>query len=40
MTQIEHARAGQITPEMEAVARDERLEPTLVREEGCDGGGW
>ena len=33
MTQIEQARAGTITPEMEAVARDEHLQPELVREE-------
>ncbi len=33
MTQIEQARAGTITPEMEAVARSERLDPTFIRDE-------
>jgi len=33
MTQIEQARDGVITPEMEEVARDERLAPELVRRE-------
>ncbi len=33
MTQIEHARAGQVTPQMEAVARAEQLDPELVRAE-------
>jgi phosphomethylpyrimidine synthase len=33
MTQIEYARLGQITPEMEFVARRENLEPELVRSE-------
>ncbi len=33
MTQIEQARAGTLTPEMELVARDEHLDAELVREE-------
>jgi phosphomethylpyrimidine synthase len=33
MTQIEAARMGHITPEIEAVATAERLDPALVREE-------
>src|SRR5947209_2346732 len=33
MTQIESARAGHITPEMEFVARREDLEPELIRDE-------
>jgi phosphomethylpyrimidine synthase len=33
VTQIEYARAGQVTPEIEAVARAEQLDPELVREE-------
>src|SRR5205823_10113783 len=37
MTQIEAARAGQITPEMEFVARREDLEPGLVRAEVARG---
>ncbi len=37
MTQIEQARAGQITAEMEAVARSERLAPELVRDEVARG---
>ena len=37
MTQIEEARAGTVTPEMEAVARSERLEPELVRDEVARG---
>ncbi len=37
MTQIEHARAGVVTPEMESVARDERLQPALVRDEVARG---
>ncbi|MGD0517882.1 MAG: phosphomethylpyrimidine synthase ThiC [Thermoguttaceae bacterium] len=37
MTQIEQAIAGVITPEMEAVARDERLQPELVRAEVARG---
>ena len=37
ITQLELARAGQITPEMEFVAEREQLEPTLVREEVAAG---
>ena len=37
MTQIEQARAGTISPEMEAVARDEHLEAEQVREEVARG---
>jgi phosphomethylpyrimidine synthase len=37
MTQIEQAVAGVITPEMEAVARDERLQPELIRAEVARG---
>jgi len=37
MTQIEQARAGAITPEMEAVARSEQLDPELVRSEVARG---
>jgi phosphomethylpyrimidine synthase len=37
MTQIEQARAGHITPEIEAVARTEQLDPALVREEVARG---
>ncbi|MGO8753192.1 MAG: phosphomethylpyrimidine synthase ThiC [Thermoguttaceae bacterium] len=37
MTQIEEARAGRVTPEMEAVARDERLDPELIRNEVAQG---
>ncbi len=37
MTQIEQARAGIVTPEMEAVARDERLQPEVVRDEVARG---
>ncbi len=37
MTQIEQARSGNITPEMEAVAECERLEPELVRSEVAAG---
>src|SRR3954452_4197889 len=33
MTQIEEARKGRITPEMEFVARREKLEPETVRDE-------
>ena len=40
MTQIETARAGHITPEIEAVARAERLEPGLVCAARWPGGGW
>ena len=37
MTQIEDARAGRVTPEIEAVARAEQLEPELVRDEVARG---
>ncbi len=37
MTQIESARAGRITPEMEFVARCEDLEPELIRDEVAAG---
>jgi phosphomethylpyrimidine synthase len=37
MTQIERARAGEITPEMEYVARRESLEPELIRSEVARG---
>ena len=37
MTQIESARAGQVTPEMEIVAQREGLEPKLVRDEVARG---
>src|SRR5262249_28068279 len=37
MTQIEAARAGQITPEMQFVARGEDLEPGRIREEVARG---
>ncbi len=37
MTQIEKAKAGEITPEMEVVARDEQLEPEMVRAEVARG---
>ena len=37
MTQIEQARLGQITPEMEFVAKREKLEPELVRSEVARG---
>ena len=37
MTQIEQARAGCVTPEIEAVARAERLAPELVRDEVARG---
>jgi phosphomethylpyrimidine synthase len=37
MTQIECAQAGQLTPEIEAVARAEQLEPTFVRDEVARG---
>ena len=33
MTQYVAARAGEITPEMEFVAKREQLEPTLIRDE-------
>ena len=37
MTQIEYARAGQITPQVEAVAQAEQLDPELVRDEVARG---
>ena len=37
MTQIEQARAGSVTPEMEAVARSEQLDVELVRQEVARG---
>jgi phosphomethylpyrimidine synthase len=37
MTQIEQARAGRITPEMQTVAADERLTPETVRAEVARG---
>ena len=37
MTQIESARAGRVTPEIEAVAHGEGLEPELVRDEVARG---
>ncbi|MCA9236046.1 MAG: phosphomethylpyrimidine synthase ThiC, partial [Planctomycetales bacterium] len=37
MTQIEQARAGQITPEMQAVAEKERLAPETIRDEVARG---
>ncbi|MGD9721769.1 MAG: phosphomethylpyrimidine synthase ThiC [Pirellulales bacterium] len=37
MTQIERARAGEMTPEMEYVARREDLEPELIRSEVARG---
>jgi phosphomethylpyrimidine synthase len=37
MTQLEEARRGVITPEMEYVARREKLEPELVRDEVARG---
>ena len=37
MTQIEEARRGSVTPEMEAVARRERLDPETVRAEVARG---
>jgi len=37
MTQIEQAKRGVITPEMEKVAESERLEPTLIRDEVARG---
>lgn len=36
-TQLEHARAGTVTPEMEAVAARERVEPEVVRREVAAG---
>ena len=38
MTQIEMARRGVISPEMEFVARRENLDPELVRSEVARGG--
>ena len=37
MTQIEQARAGRVTPEMEAVAQSERLDPEAIRAEVARG---
>lgn len=37
MTQIERARAGEVTPEMEFVAQREGLEPELIRTEVARG---
>ncbi len=37
MTQIEKARRGEVTPEMEVVARDEQLKPEVVRDEVARG---
>ena len=37
ITQLEHARAGSITPEMEYVAQREDLAPELVRDEVAAG---
>jgi phosphomethylpyrimidine synthase len=37
MTQIERARAGEVTPEMEYVARRESVEPELIRAEVARG---
>ncbi|NQU20733.1 MAG: phosphomethylpyrimidine synthase ThiC, partial [Candidatus Nealsonbacteria bacterium] len=37
MTQLEQARQGTVTPEIEAVARNERLEPEMVRDEVARG---
>ena len=37
MTQFQEARAGTVTSQMEAVARDEHLEPELVRDEVARG---
>ena len=37
MTQIEQARAGRVTAEMEAVACGERLDPKLIRDEVARG---
>ncbi len=37
LTQLEHARAGTVTPEMEFVAQRESLEPELIREEVAAG---
>ena len=37
MTQIEEARRGQVTPEMEYVAKREKIDPELVRAEVARG---
>ena len=37
MTQIESARAGTVTPEMEYVAERESLSPEVIREEVATG---
>ena len=37
ITQLEHARAGNITPEMRFVAEREQLEPELIRSEVARG---
>ncbi len=37
MTQLEQARAGVITPEMEYVAKREDLSPELIRDEVARG---
>src|SRR5215203_3736680 len=37
MTQIESARSGEVTPEMEFVAKRESLEPELIRREVARG---
>ena len=37
ITQLEHARAGSITPEMEFVAKRENLSPELIRDEVAAG---
>lgn len=37
MTQIEQAQAHRVTPEMEVVARDEQLDPEVVRDEVARG---
>src|SRR3972149_11671185 len=37
ITQLEHARAGHTTPEMEFVAQREQLDPALVRDEVAAG---
>jgi phosphomethylpyrimidine synthase len=37
MTQLQEAVAGNVTPEMEAVARDEQLQPELIRSEVASG---
>ncbi|MEX2170980.1 MAG: phosphomethylpyrimidine synthase ThiC [Pirellulales bacterium] len=37
ITQLEHAQAGSITPEMEFVAKREKLEPKTIREEVAAG---